>query len=49
MKICAHSERYRNVMAAIFEIQTCFGQHRVSISIGLTLEHIFFPENFTGG
>ena len=29
--ICAHSERYRHLMASIFEIQTFFGQHRVSI------------------
>ena len=35
VETCAHSERYRNFMAGIFEIQTIFWQHRVSSSIGL--------------
>ena len=34
LKICAHSERYRNLIAGIFEIKT-FWQHRVSTVIGL--------------
>ena len=34
-KKSAHRERYINLMAGIFEIQTFFWQHRVSIVIGL--------------
>ena len=30
-KICAHSERYRNILAGIFEIRTFFRHHRLSI------------------
>ena len=35
LKICAHSERYRNLMTGICEILTFFWQHRVFIVIGL--------------
>ena len=35
-KICAHSERYRNLLADIFEILTFLWKHRVSIVTGLT-------------
>ena len=41
MKICAHSERYRILMAGIFQIHFFFWQHRVSTVIGLTrLVHV---------
>ena len=35
VKICAHSERYRNLMAEVSSKLKLFWQHRVSISIGL--------------
>ena len=37
VKNCAHSERYRNLMAGIFEIRF-FLQQRVSIIIGLSAQ-----------
>ena len=49
MKICAHSERYRNIMAGIFEIQSFSWQYRVSSVIGLNwsalfvVQHVYFP------
>ena len=47
-KICAHSEWYRNLIAGIFEIQTCFLQHRVSIVIGLTKKKTAIRVFFVG-
>ena len=41
MKVCAHSERYRNLMAGIFENSVFFWQHRVSIVIGLIVSCCF--------
>ena len=35
-KICAHSERYRNLVAGIFEILIFLWKHRVSIVTGLS-------------
>ena len=33
--VCAHSERYRNLLEGIFEILTFLWKHRVSIVTGL--------------
>ena len=41
-KICAHRERYRNLLAGIFEIRTFFWQHRVSIVTGLNIDFLFY-------
>ena len=46
LKICAHSERYRNLIAGIFEILTFFWQRRVSIGMGLNT--ITFPTRYNG-
>ena len=35
-KICAHSERYWNLLAGVFEIRTFFWEHRVSVVTGLS-------------
>ena len=40
-KICTHGERYRNLMASIFEIQTFFWQRRVSICHRSYHEYVF--------
>ena len=36
-KICAHSERYRNLFAGIFEIRTFYGKKNVPIVTGLSV------------
>ena len=45
MKIRAHSERYRNLLAGIFEIRTFFWQHRVSIVTGLAFYRLRLVRN----
>ena len=43
LKICAHSERYRNLLAGIFENSNFLWKHRVSIVTGLSYNffHVF--------